>query len=56
MVAAGRLVKVGAVPSTGTVGDGFDNAMAEADVAAPGLDYRYTGSDVPDLAVIHSDR
>lgn len=30
MVYTGRIVELGAVPSTGTVGDSFDNAMAEA--------------------------
>lgn len=30
MVYADRIVELGAVPSTGTVGDTFDNAMAEA--------------------------
>ncbi|MFC7581018.1 integrase core domain-containing protein [Schaalia naturae] len=30
MVYTDRIVELGAVPSTGTVGDSFDNAMAEA--------------------------
>ena len=30
MVYTDRVVELGAVPSTGTVGDSFDNAMAEA--------------------------
>lgn len=30
MVYTERIVELGAVPSTGTVGDSFDNAMAEA--------------------------
>jgi transposase InsO family protein len=30
MVYTNRIVELGAVPSTGTVGDSFDNAMAEA--------------------------
>ena len=30
MVYTERVVELGAVPSTGTVGDSFDNAMAEA--------------------------
>ncbi len=30
MVYTGRIVELGAVPSTGTVGDSYDHAMAEA--------------------------
>lgn len=32
MVYTDRIAELGAVPSTGTVGDSFDNAMAEASI------------------------